>query len=197
MSALRAVALAVAVAAAAARPPLLLLIHMPWFSPNPEARDDPLAQRGYHGHIRVRALLEKLKYRCALEPLNLRMVVMVQPGELAGCVPLCAGACTCVEARHHREVMQRNLAAHVTGREDLLFAHADCWLNLDRLTALIDGGAANYTMTPARGLHGTSYHPIQSRCFPVSRGEHTGAPRGAHSRPPPSFIFRPFPAAAR
>lgn len=155
---------------ASTRPPLLLLIHMPWFSPNPEARDDPLAQRGYHGHIRVAALLDKLKYRCALSPLNIRMVVMVQQGELAGCLPLCGDACTCVEAGHHREFMQRNLAAHATGSEDLLFTHADCWLNLNRLTTIIDRGSANYTMTPARGLHGTSYRPIRSECFPVRRG---------------------------
>ena len=154
---------------------LLLLVHMPWFTPNAQA-PDAQSQRGYHGHVRVSALLHTLEYRCALQQLGVRMVVMVQPSELGGCEPLCADWCSCVEAAHHREYMQRNIAAHASGEEDLLFAHADCWINLGRFIQMLEAGGANYTMIPARGLHGTSYLPVQSKCFTVIHEPHVARP---------------------
>jgi hypothetical protein len=120
------------------------------------------------------------------------MVVMVQPGELAGCVPLCGGHCTCVEARHHREYMQRNIAAHLTGEEDVFYAHADMWIKLQLLTSMLDAGAANYTMAPARGLHGTSYRPVASKCFAV-RCQTTPTPAAASLFPPSGLFARAVP----
>ena len=61
-----------------------------------------------------------------------RCAPQVQPGELAGCVPLCGSDCACLEAKYKSCYMQRNIAPHLNGREDVLFAHADMWLNLDR-----------------------------------------------------------------
>jgi len=223
------------------RAPLILLIHMPWFTANPDAPDEQ-SKRGHHGHVRVSALLDQLKYKCALKALNIRcvrlaaspprsplthaplpgltniqcvrltaspprsplthaplpgphsMVVMVQPGELAGCVPRCGGHCTCVEARHHRAYMQRNIAAHLTGQEDVFYAHADMWINLSMLSSMLDAGAANYTMAPSRGLHGTSYTPVSSKCFAVRYQPHPDTPAVACLCPPFGLFARAVPA---
>jgi hypothetical protein len=53
-------------------PPTLLLFHFPWLDV-------------HTGHARVWTLLHVLRYRCFFELLNMRMVVMVQPGELPRC----------------------------------------------------------------------------------------------------------------
>lgn len=123
------------------RPRLLILINMP---------RHPLRT----GHERVTALLHQLKYMCALKPLNIRLVVMVRATpatagrcaaqstgrctsqvelvELASCTPLCGSYCTCVEGKYMNSYVHRNIAPHLTGKEDVLFAHADMWLNIDR-----------------------------------------------------------------
>jgi len=161
------------------RAPLLLLIHMPTHAKGPDA------PHGF-GSTRVKTLLNDLKYKCALRPLNIRMVVMVQPGELAGCVPLCGKHCTCVVAQHSREYMQRNIAAHLTGMEDVFYAHADMWINLNLLTWMLDAGAANYTLLP-RGLN---ISLGASQCFTVRSGSDSViSPLGATSpvsAPPPT-----------
>jgi len=154
------------------RTPLLLLIHMPTHAKGPDAH------QGF-GFTRVKVLLHDLKYKCALRPLNIRMVVMVQPGELGGCVPLCGKHCTCVEAQHSREFMQRNIAAHLTGMEDVFYAHADMWINLNLLTSMLDAGAADYTLLPRN-----------MPCFTVRSGSlSVVSPLGATSpvsAPPPT-----------
>ena len=133
------------------RPRLLILINMPRIAP---AALDVRFRRGYTGHERVTALLYQLKYVCALKPLNIRLVVMVRATpatagscaaqstgrctsqvelvELAGCTPLCGSYCTCVEGKYMNSYVHRNIAPHLTGKEDVLFAHADMWLNIDR-----------------------------------------------------------------
>jgi hypothetical protein len=106
-------------------PPTLLLFHFPWLDV-------------HTGHARVWTLLHVLRYRCFFELLNMRMVVMVQPGELPRCQKICKPAgltdgdegertrfCRCHEAKHHREYQQRNIAEFCTGREHILYA-CDC-----------------------------------------------------------------------
>jgi len=52
--------------------PLLLVIVMPWFAV-------------HTGHVRAWTLLHRLRYPCLFRHLNMRMLVLVQPGEL--CAP--------------------------------------------------------------------------------------------------------------
>ena len=58
---------------------------------------------------------------------------MVQADEWNGCTRICrmaGGVCSCAVALHDRAYMHRNLMAHAQGTEDVLFAHADTWINL-------------------------------------------------------------------
>eukprot|EP00966_Prymnesium_polylepis_P163544 3780240-Prymnesium_polylepis.1 len=94
---------------------------------------------------------------------------MVQPGELAECEELCGPMpCECREVRHDRAYQHRNLAALANGREHLLYAHADMFLDLFRLSALFDreGGAV---VSPAHGLVGTTYQGTSARCVALSQ----------------------------
>jgi hypothetical protein len=140
-----------------ARPPTLLLLHMPWFTKKT-------------GHLRAWTLLYVLQYRCLMSALNMRMVVMVQPGELAGCQRICrveGRPCRCHESKHHREHQQRNIAEFAHGREHILYAHADVFLNLplwSRLTAEL----GNETISPGEGLDGVNYRPTPSACVPAN-----------------------------
>ena len=134
--------------------PVMLVMHMPWF-------------RVHTGHIRAWALLHTLRYPCLFSLLALRMVILVQPGELSGCERICAlakDACTCRVAQHDRAFQHRNLMELATGHESILYAHADTWINLPRMRAFIDEHR-NHSLSPSRGLQGTSYTPTRSRCL--------------------------------
>jgi len=85
-------------------PPTLLLFHFPWLDV-------------HTGHARVWTLLHVLRYRCFFELLNMRMVVMVQPGELPRChsrfaSPLHASAHRGATADLQARCMQVLTAAH-------------------------------------------------------------------------------------
>lgn len=147
-------------------PPTLLLMHMPWFDV-------------HTGHARTWALLHVLQYRCLFELYNMRMVVMVQPGELAKCQKICRPSslvasggttrrfCRCHEAEHDRAYQQRNVAEFCKGNEHILYAHADTFLNLP-LWARKIAQYGNHTMMPSSGLDGTNYAPTPSACVPAT-----------------------------
>ena len=135
--------------------PLLLVIHMPWFLV-------------HTGHIRTWTMLHVFKYPCLFQLLAMRMLVLVQPGELAGCQRICSAArdvCTCRVAEHDRAFQHRNLLEVADGTESILYAHADTWMNLPRIRALLQK-QGNHTISPRRGLQGTSYTPTASKCIP-------------------------------
>ena len=193
-------------------PPTLLLMHMcaaeprHLLSPLTGAAGSPVfvrlaldARRPWFdvhtGHARVWALLHVLKYRCLFELLNMRMVVMVQPGELAKCQRICrppgrggdaadvtSGAptprrfCRCHQAEHHREVQQRNIAEFCQGREHILYAHADVFLSLVQWAQKIRQ-FGNHTMMPNAGLDGTNYAPTPSACVTATNASLTASNR--------------------
>ena len=134
--------------------PILLVVHMPWF-------------QVHTGHIRTWTLLHQLKYPCLFKRLALSMLVLVQPGELAGCERICAAAanvCTCRVAEHDRAYQHRNLMKYADGSASILYTHADTFINLPLMRQLVDRNP-NATMSPSRGLQGTSYTPTPSRCI--------------------------------
>ena len=57
--------------------PVLLILTTPWF-------------QVHTGHIRAWTVMHRLQYPCLLARLNMRMLVLVQPGELQGCARICA-----------------------------------------------------------------------------------------------------------
>ena len=138
-------------------PPTLVLLHFPWF-------------RVHTGHVRVWTLLHVMQYHCLMDALNMRLVMMVQPGELASCQRICrpSGAgthryCRCHKAEHDRAYNQRNVAEFALGREHILYAHADAFLNLPSWGRhILQSG--NATMLPNSGLHGTTYMPTPNAC---------------------------------
>ena len=131
--------------------PVLLVFHMPWFS------------AGGTGAERIKAL-RHLQYSCVAPQLNMRILVMVQPGELQECEELCAPMlCVCREVRHDRAYQHRNLAALANGKEHILYAHADMFLNLFRISALLQQQGQN-VISPSHGLVGTNYQNTQPRC---------------------------------
>ena len=98
-------------------PQTLLLLQFPWTD-------------GFNASNRIPTLLHTIGYACTLTTLNMRMVALVRPSEMHNCRQLCGTECDCAPGEHHREFGQRNIAAHATGHHDLLFAHADMWVNL-------------------------------------------------------------------
>ena len=140
------------------RPPTLVLLSMPQF-------------QIHTGYMRAWALLHVLKYHCLMEALNMRLVVMVQAGEFAGCQRICRPGgrryCRCYQTPHDRAYNQRNVAEFALGREHILYAHSDVFLNLPMWSRLILA-KANDTMLPNAGLHGTTYTPIPSACVPAT-----------------------------
>ena len=105
------------------REPILLIVVMPWFAV-------------HTGHIRTWTLLHRFKYPCLFKQLNMKMLVLVQPGELEGCkricpdVPMYAEFCRCAVAEHDRAFQHRNLQNYTDGSASVLYAHADTWINL-------------------------------------------------------------------
>ena len=77
----------------------------------------------------------------------MRMVALVRPSEMEVCKELCGSECDCAPGEHHREYGQRNIAAHAHGKHDILFAHADMWINLHAVSKLVESHG-NSTMTP-------------------------------------------------
>ena len=136
--------------------PLLLIMTMPWFLV-------------HTGHIRAWTLLHRFRYACLFPQLNMRMLVLVQPGELQGCLRICppslSHACECKTAEHDRAFQHRNLAVYATGEASILYAHADTWINLIAARKLADA-YGNSTMSPRAGLQGSNYQATPSRCFP-------------------------------
>ena len=135
--------------------PILMIIVMPWFAV-------------HTGHIRAWTLLHRFKYPCLFKQLNLKMLVLVQPGELEGCKRICpdepafAEFCQCRVAEHDRAYQHRNLQNYTDGSTNILYAHADTWINLIAFRRLVDR-LGNHSLSPSRGLQGSSYTPTASK----------------------------------
>ena len=90
---------------------------------------------------------------------------VLAPLPAAGTLRDCAAPCSCAVQHHSRWYAQRNIAAHADGAEDLLFAHADMWLNLASWARIIAALRGESSLTPLDGLIGSNYRPVKSKCF--------------------------------
>jgi hypothetical protein len=141
--------------------PLLLLVHMPWFTPNPPHN------MGYHGYSRIVTLLYKLKYACMIDNTKIKMIALVQPGgkEVEKCQELCGTYCKCEEAQHHRSMAHNTIAKYATGDHNLLYFHADMWINVKKWFL---ASKKHAMMSPKMGLQGSNYRNLMSyhpRCI--------------------------------
>ena len=84
------------------------------------------------GYTRIRTLLDVLEYRCYVSPRwsVFRMTAIVGQGELEGCRRMCDVACECFESSSPTGFDHLEIARLANGRDHLLFAHADMFLDL-------------------------------------------------------------------
>lgn len=131
-------------------PTTILLLQFPWFT-------------GYNSTNRIPTLLNSLGYACAQQLANFQIVAVVETQEMANCAHLCGHMCTCSPGEH-RQFAQRNIAKHATGEHNLLFAHADMWINLNGWAQVLHR-YGDHSISPHDGLLGTNYQATQSLCL--------------------------------
>lgn len=142
--------------------PLLILVHMPWFSPNPPHN------MGHHGYTRIAALLYELKYACVLDGKHIKMIVLVQQNESEKCQMWCSHHCKCEDAEFDRAMAHNSIAKYATGERNILYTHADMWINLNKWKRLMHTNTSYHMMTPKMGLLGSNYYPLTQyhpRCY--------------------------------
>ena len=123
------------------------------------------------GHIRTWTMLHRLLYPCLLARLNMRLLMLVQPGELQGCARICAmaggpRACECRTALHERAFQHRNLATYADGSASILYAHSDTYINLVQARKLLLTRGRDF-LSPRAGMQGSNYLSTASRCHRV------------------------------
>lgn len=139
-----------------ARAPSVLLLQFPWMT-------------GYNASNRIPTLLHSMGYACALAQLRMRMVALVHPDEMDNCARLCRAACSCAKGEH-RSLAHRSIVKFARGEEDILFAHADMWINL-HAWGEVARRYGHHSLSPLDGLLGTDYTPTRSLCITeVRRG---------------------------
>ena len=132
----------------------------------------PNLQSG-EGHMRIRVLLDVLEYRCYVSPQwpAFKMIALVGSGEKKGCERVCEEACECVEARHMPFFHHLDLARLVNGVDNLLFVHADMFIDLLAWHELTTRFPERIIM-PFNGLP-----KVRSGCFGVDALESAEAKR--------------------
>ena len=101
--------------------------------------------------------------------------------------PMSSRLCACYPAVAHREFAHRSIASVADGREHLLFAHSDVWLNLKMFARALGPGSVgfgpNTTLSPERGLQGADMSSsLRTRCLTL---EQLDAEVGIPRAPPP------------
>tara|TARA_B110000046_G_scaffold183448_1_gene219598 strand:- start:272 stop:1687 length:1416 start_codon:yes stop_codon:yes gene_type:complete len=117
--------------------------------------------KGLNTSIRVPTLLNDMLYADAFRRYNMRMLAIMKPSELEVCERILQAEkltdmCACVPGNRnewaHRHMAHRHLARLADGSANLLFAHADMWLNLRGWDTLLQQYGNNTMMTPLDGL---------------------------------------------
>lgn len=130
--------------------PTLLLIQFPWLT-------------GFNSSNRIPTLLNVIGYSCARLMLKMTVLAVVNPAEMENCISLCGSQCACAPGEH-RSMAHRNIAKHATGERNILFIHADMWINLNGWARVLRLHG-NHSITPFDGLLGTNYMPTSSLCL--------------------------------
>jgi hypothetical protein len=100
-----------------------------------------------------------------------RLIFQVAPRELPSCVALCGSfsnrTCECAAHRFGRTLAHMNIAYFADSTSDLLFMHADMWVNVRAVSkAAAHPSGASIALTPLNGLRMRG-EPVRDTCIPL------------------------------
>ena len=124
-------------------------------------------------------------FQCGIGQRKALLHFQVKPVEMPLCLSLCANAsaglldpafrglsCGCVSERAWPQLQHVNLLPFADGKHDLLFAHADLWVNALAIAAMPWFRRGDTAVTPASGMHSGGQLPAIAgsgrRCVPAA-----------------------------